>query len=376
MMRIGVVSTYPPIECGIATYTGYLTDSLLAQGNELHIASQFGGSGEKVYPVFDSDDPDLAEKVFRIMVKFTPDVVHIQHEYGLFGSPEGLNCIPLVYRFKLARIPVVITLHTVYEHISEGKRIVLDALLRGVNGIIVHQEYQKETILREVGQFDNIRVIPHGARELERVPDAKRKMGLDKDMKVILLCGYFRRTKGMDRIIRIFPEIVKKVENAVLVIASKLRREEHQDYRDELLRIAENSPVAEKIHILKGGIPQDVFDTVVSAADVIPLPYQKGAQSGILAHCLAFGTPVVVSPAVRSLRETVAEANCGFVAENDDEFVECIAGILTDDNLRKQLSKNAMGYVKNTRSWKLIAEKTMEFYEELTETPHVRVRYV
>ena len=110
-MRIGIISTYPPIECGIATYTGYLVDALrLVNNNEVCVVSQFGGEGRGVYPAFHADDPDLADKVFRMMTQFTPDVVHIQHEYGLFGKSKGVNVIPLVYKFKLAGIPLVITL--------------------------------------------------------------------------------------------------------------------------------------------------------------------------------------------------------------------------------------------------------------------------
>jgi len=66
----------------------------------------------------------------------------------------------------------------------------------------------------------------------------------------------------------------------------------------------------------------------------------------MLAHCLAFGRPVVVSPDVRGLREMVARAGCGFIANNDDGFVEDIVKILNDDSLRNDLSENARDYVK------------------------------
>ena len=375
-MRIGIVSTYPPIQCGIGTYTKYLTDRLSDLEQELYIVSQVGGRGERVYPAFGAQDPDLAEKVFRMMVKFPPDIVHIQHEFGLFGKDEGVSCIPLVYKFKIAGIPVVITLHSVYEEFTREKKIVLDALIRGADRVIVHEEYQKEAILKKIGQFDNIRVIPHGARELKLVPDAKKKIGLDKDMKMVLLCGYIRPTKGMDTVIKIFPQIAKEVERAVLVIASKLRQYEYQDYRDKLFRMVENSPASERIYVIKGQIPQETFDTALSAADVIPLPYRKGAQSGIFAHCLAFGAPVVVSSHVRSLRETVASANCGLVAKDDEEFAKCIIKLLRDDTLRSELSRNARDYVRKTVSWKLIAERTLEVYRELIKERHGDVKYL
>ena len=376
-MRIGVISTYPPIECGIATYTKYLTDALLRiEGNEIYIVSQFGGAGEKVYPAFHGDDADLAEKVFKMMIKFTPDIVHIQHEFGIFGPSCGVSCIPLVYKLRLAGVPVVITFHTIYEEFSREQKIVLEALIRACDAVIVHEEYQEKVIIEKVGSFDNIWVIPHGAREIATVPEAKRRIGIDENARSILLCGYFRPTKGMDRIVRIFPKIAEKVENAVLVIAGKMRSQDYKDYRDMFFRLVETSPARDRIFVLRGQFPQKTFDTIMSSGDVVPMPYLKGAQSGVLAHCLAFGRPVVVSPDVRSLRETVTNVGCGMVAEDDEQFVNNITKILKNSDLWLELSNNAVDYVKEKISWRLIAKRTMDVYRSAVKIPHGHAMYI
>ncbi|MCD5402117.1 glycosyltransferase [candidate division NPL-UPA2 bacterium] len=375
-MRIGMVSTYPPIECGIATYTKYLVEALRRVNNEVYIVSQFGGRGERVYSAFHANDPDLADRVFQMMAQFTPDVVHIQHEYGLFGKPRGMNVIPLVYRFKLAKIPVVITLHSVYEVLSREEKIILEALIRTADAVIVHEEYQKEVILDQIGSFDNIRVIPHGSREIELIPKAKERIGLRGEEKVILLCGYFRETKGLHRIVRLFPCLAERVKEAVLVIAGKTRQQEYSEYRDEFFQLVNSSPVLDRIKVLRGQFPQKTFDTILAAADVIPMPYRKGSQSGILAHCLALGRPVVVSPEVRALRETVARAQCGLIAKDDDEFVEHIVKILSDDALRDELSRNARDYVRRTISWQIIAKETINIYHKVVSVPYGKARYI
>ncbi len=376
-MRIGVISTYPPIECGIAAYTKYLTDAILRiEGNEIYIVSQFGGTGEKVYPAFHGDDADLADKAFKMMIKFTPDVVHIQHEFGLFGPSCGVNCIPLVYKLRLAGVPVVITFHTVYEEFSREQKIILEALIRASNAVIVHEAYQAKVIIEKIGSFDNIWVIPHGAREIETVPEAKRRIGIDENSRAILLCGYFRPTKGMERIVKIFPKIAEKVENAVLVIAGKMRSQDYKDYRDMFFRLVETSPARDRIFVLRGQFPQKIFDTIMSSGDVVPMPYLKGAQSGVFAHCLAFGRPVVVSPDVRSLRETVANVGCGMVAENDEQFVSNITRILKDSDLWLEMSNNAVDYVKKEIAWRLIAKKTMDVYRSTVKIPHGHAMYI
>lgn len=364
-MRIGIISTYPPIECGIATYTAYLVNQLRLLGNEVYIVSPFGAEGKMVFPVFHSTDSDLHEKVFQTMVRFTPDIVHIQHEYGLFGKQPGINFLPLLYKFKLAKIPVVITLHTVYEDFTDEQKIVLKGLLPPADEIIVHEEYQKEAILEKIGKYNSICVIPHGVRETNVISNAKKKIGLNRKDKVILLAGYFRAAKGLDRIIRIFPRIAKEEPRAVLVIANKMREQGFAEYQKRFFQLVNESPLIDRIRILRGQFPQDIFDAIISSADVIPLPYLIGAQSGFMAHCLAFGRPLVVSPEVRAIRELVEKSKCGYIAENDQQFVDFIVKILKDEQLARKLSRNAIGYVQKNLTWKIIAQKTIEVYQKL-----------
>ena len=55
------------------------------------MVSQHGGTGEKVFKTFNSNDDDLADSIFNLLIKFTPDVVHIQHEFGLYGPRYGVK---------------------------------------------------------------------------------------------------------------------------------------------------------------------------------------------------------------------------------------------------------------------------------------------
>ena len=103
-MKIGMISTYPPIHCGIATYSSYLIEELRRLRNRVCIVCHKGGKGLDCYPAFNYDDPDLPHNAFKAMKKFAPDLVHIQHEYALFGEQRGMNVIPLAYKFRLSQI--------------------------------------------------------------------------------------------------------------------------------------------------------------------------------------------------------------------------------------------------------------------------------
>ena len=58
-MRIAFISTYPPIECGIGTYTCYLAGALKKLHNEVFVVSQVGAQGDNVFPIFSRDSISL-----------------------------------------------------------------------------------------------------------------------------------------------------------------------------------------------------------------------------------------------------------------------------------------------------------------------------
>ncbi len=376
-MRIGFVSTYPPIECGIATYTQYLTDALKAKHVDCYVVSHIGGTGPQVVPAFDYNDGDLAEKAYSVMTRFTPDVVHIQHEFGLFGKNFGVAVVPLILHFRISGIPVVTTLHTVYEEIPEKHRMIIDSILLHSRKVIVHEPYQEEALRRLYPEdwMRKVHVIPHGARIVQPIPDAKKRLNLPEDKKVVLLIGYFRPSKNFELIIDLFPRIRARYPDAVLVLAGKTRGREYVDYRNTLLERIQKSPVREAIYFIRGQLPQETFDTVLSAADVVVLPYKISSQSGILAHALAFAKPVVVSD-TPAMEQIMSRARCGLVCSTADDFVKAVVRILSEPDLGNALSEHAKVYVRDVVSWDRVADRHMELYRTLMDLPPVETHVI
>jgi len=280
-----------------------------------------------------------------------------------------MNVIPLVYKFKLSQIPTVITLHTVLKKCDYEEQIIEKALVEIADAIIVHEQYQRELIIGRVGHQDKIWVIPHGVREIKPVSKAKEKLGLE-DKKIVLLVGYFRRSKNFERVVRVFPKVAESVDDALLLVASGARRPEDIAYRDEFLEFVANSAAKDKIKVLLGPFSQEKFDLILSSADVAVLPYFRGAQSGIMAHCCAFAKPMVVSSDVPAMADLVQRTRSGLVARTDSELVEAVVAILTDKNLAKEFSDNARSYVKKHVSWKIIASRHMDVYNKILKNRH------
>jgi len=377
-MRVGFLSTYPPTECGIATYTEYLSKALRNAGNEVFVISQYGAQGEHVFPIFQAGSLSFASDVFTTSTRMTPDLMHIQHEYGLYGTQRGVSVIDLILRYRLAGVPVVTTLHTVYDSLKREEEIILKYILDEGAATIVHEEYQKETLVnafkdRLPNISEKVHVIEHGVRELPPIPDAKKKLDLE-GKKVIVLCGYFRPSKGFHKIIDIFPKICEQEEDVVLVVAGKTRNIEYDEYRRDFFTRLNNSPVADRITILRGQFPQHTFDTIIAAADVVVLPYEVGAQSGMMAQCFAQGVPVVTS-GLESFRLLVDRSGGGLVADTDADYEKLILKILRDESESSRLKKNIQEYIKKS-GWRNISKLHLDVYQKIVTTPYGKAKYV
>jgi len=373
-MRIGFVSTYPPIECGIATYTSYLNDALKKQGDETFVISQIGAQGENVFPVYGANDTSLANSIYNASANLTPDIMHIQHEFGLYGDQNGVQVIELILRYMLSGIPVVVTFHTVNQKNDPRANLIQRLILSECSAAIVHEEILKRILVRRFGMEEKIHIIPHGVRELSVVPDAKKKLDLE-GKKVILLCGYFRPSKGFHKIIDIMPKICRQMDDAVLLLAGKSRRLEYTEYRTMLFERVNKSPVSDRIVILRGQFPQYTFDTIVSACDVTALPYQIGAQSGIMAQCYAFHKPMVTSN-LPAFKRSIKASQGGLVCNKREDYVKNIVKVLKDDEYRHKLESNIEKYVNRQVGWSKIVEKHVEVYHSVVNLPYGKAKYV
>ena len=373
-MRIAFVSTYPPIECGIGTYTCYLNEALKKLHNETFVVSQIGAQGKNVFPIFSRDSISLGADIFNVCDKITPDVIHIQHEYGLYGSQRGIQIAEFILRCKLAGEPVVTTLHTVHTELEDFEKVILRTIVGESSAIIVHEDYQKKTLAKCFGQKEKIHVIPHGAREVHSIPQAKAKLGIE-GKKVILLCGYFRPTKGFLKVVEWFPELCEMLDDVILVIAGKSRGLEYREYQREFFEAINNSPVNDKILVLRGQFPQHTCDTIVSASDVVVLPYEIGGQSGIMSQCFAFGKPVVTSnlPAFKRIFE---QCHGGFACETKQDYLKNIAAILTDEKLFHTLKTHIKNYVAQKIGWSKVAQLHIDVYHPVVRVPYGKAKHV
>src|SRR5258705_118354 len=125
-MHVAILGTYPPTQCGIATFTADVEASLRLHDTDVTVipivAEPQAGSLTVV-----REDPETYAEAARALGAAGCDVVLIQHEFGIFGGEAGEHVLRFVENLS---IPYVITLHTVLPRFADDQMSVIRALCR------------------------------------------------------------------------------------------------------------------------------------------------------------------------------------------------------------------------------------------------------
>lgn len=391
-LTVCMVTPFPPRHDGIATYSSELINAIENYGHTVHVISHpdadVGGHEHQkdVYGLMDIQTEGWERSVFNKIKELQPDVVHIQHEYGLYAyeGDYGIPVLDLLFLLYVSRIPSVITYHSVYSTLSREEAAFTGLSLFVASAGIVHEEFQKIFLPANLGWIpNNVYVIPHGAKTtvaaaVPTVLESRKLYGLDRN-KVVLCMGWWEPNKRFEDVVKIWPEVIKEVKNATLVIAGDARPGSPSGifYKPKLLKAIEASPVKDKIKVIIGAFTPKEYDTILNTADVVVLPYDRASQSGNLAHAFALGKPAIVT-AVEGLKAEVEASGAGVDVPlgSLQDLKASLVLVLKDNELRKLFSKRACQYVHKEIGWSHVAQKHILLYRTIVEKERMKVTAV
>jgi 1,2-diacylglycerol 3-alpha-glucosyltransferase len=388
-LRICMVTPFLPRHDGIATYSAELISAIEQYGHTVYVISHpdldVGGHEHQkhVFGLMDIQKKGWERDVFKKIQELQPDVVHIQHEYGLYATEGdyGIPIFDLMFLLCISRIPFVITYHSVFSTLSHEEAVFTSVSLSVANAGIVHEEFQKVFLPINLGWVpDNVYVIHHGAKSTfaEAVPsvnEAKKLYGLE-GKKVVLCIGWWEPNKRFEDVVTIWQDIVKEVPDSVLVIAGDARPGSPSGiaYKPKLMRTIERSPVKDKIQVITGAFTPKDYDIVLNTADIVVLPYDRASQSGNLAHSFALGKPAVVT-AVEGLKAEVEASGAGIDVPlgSLEDLKAAIMSLLRDEELRELYAKRAREYVHTKIGWSIVAQKHIQLYKIIMKREHMKI---
>ena len=379
-IRIAFVSTCPPRQCGIATFTSDLARSILATDASATVS---WAAIDKPWPAHDygaevrwrieQGDPASYRAVAEQLTASNVDVVAIQHEFGLYGTENYGFVDHLEPFFDALSKPVVTTLHTVLPKPHSSHRRALQLIGERSAAVVVMSETARRLLVHEYGLPENrVRVIPHGVPPIPPFDrdGAKAKLGLE-GRKVVATFGLVDPRKGLGYAIRAMQPVAERHPEALYLILGRTHpefvRAWGESYRDELAMLVESLGLSEHVRFIDRYLAQEDIVAYLRATDVYVTPYLDPNQitSGTLAYALGAGRAIVSTPYLHAA-EVLAEGR-GILVEfrSEKALAEGVNRVLGDSRLRSELERSAYDYGRHT-AWPMIARRTLNLYREVT----------
>jgi glycosyltransferase involved in cell wall biosynthesis len=201
-MKIAIIGTYQPRQCGIATFSQDLYHSLPRLLAKDHCMFAVSDGSEYVFPeevtyIIEKENLNSYIQAAHLINK-TFDACIIQYEYGIFGGETGSYIVNLLQQLK---VPVLTNLHTVLEHPHQNEYRILRELALYSSKITV-MTTRTIHMLAKIYQIDKGKISfkPHGVPSFECNQEmAKRKLGF-QNKKVMLSFGFLAKSKGLRKL--------------------------------------------------------------------------------------------------------------------------------------------------------------------------------
>jgi polysaccharide biosynthesis protein PslF len=375
--EVAFVSTFPPRKCGIATFTSDLVNSLshLKKLKDQRIISVdgrrfFKPSYERVEHKIGRDFLEDYVLMADFLNHSAVNVVNVQHEFGIFGGESGEYICEFLDKLKK---PVATTLHTVLPTFENKTKQVFQRVVDRSEAVVVLNEAERSLIKRYGVSAKKVKVIPHGCPDLPFVNSSKVKPALGLKNKVVLSTfGLLSKGKGIEYVIQALPELIKKEPQIVYYVIGvthpQVKKNEGENYRNSLLRMAKNLGLRGHVKFLNRFVSKPELFTYLQATDVYITPYPSPNQvsSGTLSYALAAGKAVVSTPYFHA-KEALGEGRGLFCNFNDSvSIAEKVTEIIENKTLRKSLEHKTYSYSRKF-TWPLVAKKYLALFNDLTK---------
>ena len=374
--RVGLVSTYPPKICGLATFATALETALVGNGHQV----------DSVRVVQPNEPPSVGRAVSAELVNGSPasrarvvaalsrcDVAIVQHEYGIYGGADGDEVIDLL---RSITVPTIAILHTVPARPTDHQRSVLIAVVDMADSAVVMTEVAKRR-LTELYGIDPaaVVVIPHGASvpaQLLGVADTS-EVGPD-----LLTWGLLGPGKGIEHAIDALALLPRNRPAPRYTVAGvthpNVRARDGYRYRDFLVDRARAKGVGGSVTFDSAYRSVENLTRFVASASVVLLPYDSREQvtSGVLVDAIAAGRPVIATAFPHAVE--LLSTGAGIVVPHADPvaLAAAIRLVLDDSSARDSMAAEARRIAPALR-WSAVAERYAKLSEVLVERQSVAI---
>lgn len=376
-MNIINIGTYPPKQCGIATFSMDLRNSLLLHDNAVGIMAlsddsfEYHYTNEVVFNIKQNHKQDYIKAAAFINASSSIDLVILQHEYGIYGGRDGEYVLELA---KLLQKPYVLITHTVLPQPSKRQKQILNDLCYRAMGIVCMTEGSRDLLINLYeAPAELLKVIAHGVPDFEKHSQLalKKRFGFE-DRQIISTFGLIGPGKGLELGIKAIAELVSTHPNIIYLILGQthpmLQRYEGEKYRQMLLDLVEKRSLNDHVLFVNKYLTTEELGEYLYMTDIYlsPYPNMDQAVSGTMAFAIGCGR-AIVSTAYAYANEVLRNGRGLLVKEIEPgNIAMCLEKVLSNRELSSNLQNKAYALGK-TWTWPNIGGEYTRFFKQILD---------
>lgn len=347
MKKIICITTYPPRECGIATFAQDLTRAILSKfGNSYSIkicalesdTEKHTYTEDVEYVLNTSDIAAYTTLTMQLNEDSEVKMVLLQHEFGLYAEQEEAFLQMLQQLHK----PVILVFHTVLSQPSPDLRRRVRRMMAACTNLVVMTQNSHDILLRDYqADEDKITVIPHGThlvsfRDKNKLKDFYHLSG----RRVLSTFGLLSPGKSIETTLDALPVIVEANPSVIFLIIGKTHpgvlRLEGEKYRSSLEAKIKELHLEEHVLFINQYLELPVLLEYLQLTDVYLFTSSDPNQavSGTFVYALSCGCPIIATPIPHALELLSDDSGIIFDFKNSVQLAEAANHLLADEKLR------------------------------------------
>ncbi|QDO94398.1 glycosyltransferase [Formosa sediminum] len=385
--KILLVATYPPRECGIATYTYDLKKALKTQFEDsfdIKICALKSSSDIHEYTNEDIDlilNPESSQSLITVANKINTDkdmeMVMIQHEFGLFHKNEEgfLNFLKAIHK------PISLSFHTVLPNPNKDLEKNVKDLVSTAKVVTVMTKSSADLLIDTYGINPNkIEIISHGTHLVKHQDKSllKEKYRVSH-RKVISTFGFLGPGKNIETTLNALPDIIKEHPEIIFLIVGKthptLFNEQGDAYMHFLKQKVNELNLKDHVQFVNKFVPLAELLEYLQLSDcyVFTSNDPNQAVSGTFSYAVSCGCPIVSTP-IPHAKEVLNDGN-GLLFDFGDskQLATQVNGLLNNDELRQHMRMKGL-HASSATSWENAAILHAQVFSKHIEKP-IKLRY-
>ena len=368
--RIIIIGPAWPLRGGLASFDERLAKQFTEQGFDTVIYTfslqypnfLFPGTTQysadpapanvKIKVCINSINPFNWKKVGNELKNLQPDIVIVRFWIPLMGPCLG-TILRMVKKNKFTKVICIADNIIPHEH-RPGDHLFTKYFAKSIDSFITMSEKVKKDLIsystKPVKQvvhplYDN---FGEGVAKKE----ARQKLGIPENEKVILFFGFIRNYKGLDILFEAMNDPRIRESGIKLLVAGEFY-EKREGY-DELI---EKLDIDSQLILRTDFIADSEVRYYLSAADFVIQPYRNATQSGVTPLAYHFEKPMLVTN-VGGLADMVPAGKVGVVTEPNAAAIA--TGILRLYELGEEYFLPHLREEKKKYSWDILSDEILE----------------